>query len=179
MSVNANHKGLIQLYHGDGKGKTSAAVGAAVRAAGAGFKVCFVQLNKDGSSSELKILRTLPGVKVISGKPTNLFTWQMSETQLEEAKESNNAHFIAGMNCAREGFEMVVFDELCSAYNLDLIDKDVVTRELTARPPSVEIVLTGRDPARELIDLADYISEIRMVRHPYEKKIEARHGIEY
>lgn len=103
----------------------------------------------------------------------------MSELQLKEAKESNNAHFMAGMNCARESCGMVVFDELCSAYNFDLIDKDMVIRELTARPSNVEIVLTGRDPAPELINLADYISEIRMVRHPYEKKIGARHGIEY
>jgi cob(I)alamin adenosyltransferase len=179
MNQRLPHEGRVQIYCGDGKGKTSAAVGAAVRAAGAGFGVCFVQFNKDGTSSELKILRDLPRMEVISGKPSTRFTWEMNEAELAETRAINNRYFMQGMAAATATAQMVIFDELCSAFDLALIDRAMVLRALRQRPADVEFILTGRNPAPELLELADYISEIAAVRHPFQKRIGARLGIEY
>lgn len=172
--------GLLQIYCGDGKGKTTAAVGAAVRAAGAGYRVYFLQFNKDGSSSELKILETLPQISVISGMPVSKFSWQMNERELAQTRSANTEKFLEALEAIkRDKIDVLVLDELCSAYEYDLIDCTQVLTGLRERPQNVEVIITGRNPAPELQELADYISEVVMRRHPYEKKIPARLGIEY
>ena len=141
----------IHIYCGDGKGKSTAAMGLALRAAGSGKKVLVTQFLKDGSSSELKILRELPGVKVLTCPRQFGFFWNMTEEQKEQAKCS--------------------YEELFE-------DRERVLAFLKEKPEGLETVLTGRDPAPELVELADYVSEIQKKKHPFDKGVPARRGIE-
>ncbi|MBO5144651.1 MAG: cob(I)yrinic acid a,c-diamide adenosyltransferase [Lachnospiraceae bacterium] len=173
--------GLIHIYHGDGKGKTTAAVGLAVRAAGAGLEVCFAQFMKTGTSSELKILQTIENIELVAVKNSYGFTWKMTPDEKAHLKEVNDKELDRLIKAVQEGrYQLVILDELLSAYQNELIDKEkVITLINMAKQYKTELVLTGRNPAQELLDQADYITEMACVRHPYEKGVHARPGIEY
>lgn len=169
----------IHIYCGDGKGKSTAAMGLALRAAGSGKKVLVTQFLKDGSSSELKILRELPGVKVLTCPRQFGFFWNMTEEQKEQAKCSYEELFEEAVKtAAEEDVFLLVMDELIAAYNHGLLDRERVLAFLKEKPEGLETVLTGRDPAPELVELADYVSEIQKKKHPFDKGVPARRGIE-
>ncbi|MCI8745481.1 MAG: cob(I)yrinic acid a,c-diamide adenosyltransferase [Lachnospiraceae bacterium] len=169
----------IHIYCGDGKGKTTAAMGLALRAAGSGRKVLVAQFLKDGSSSELKILRELPGVKVLTCPRQFGFYWNMTEEQKAEAECSYEELFEKAAGAAvEEDIFLLVMDELIAAYNHGLLDRERVLAFLREKPEGLEVVLTGRDPDPELVKLADYVSEIQKKKHPFDKGIPAREGIE-
>lgn len=172
-------KGLIHIYTGDGKGKTTAAVGLTVRCAGSGAKVVFTQLMKGNHSSERNILEQLDAVYVIPAKRTFGFSWTLSDEEKKEAREVYTEQFNEAVAKAEaENCRMIVFDEMISAYNYHMIDRNRVLSFLQNKPEELEVVLTGRDPAEELADLASYISDIRKVKHPYDEGIPFRKGIE-
>lgn len=173
--------GIIHLYAGDGKGKTTAAVGLAVRAAGYGLRVMFIQFLKFGDSSELKILQNLPNVKVLSGMPTRKFTFVMNEEEKAETKAWCESHLVQGISAADENeIDLLILDEALGAISSGMLSEQVLLDFLKTKPENLEVVLTGRDPSQALIDIADYYSEIRAVKHPYNKeKLMARPGIEY
>lgn len=169
----------IHIYCGDGKGKTTAAMGLALRAAGSGRKVLVAQFLKDGSSSELKILRELPSVKVLTCLRQFGFYWNMTEEQKAEAECSYEELFEKAAGAAvEEDIFLLVMDELIAAYNHGLLDRERVLAFLREKPEGLEVVLTGRDPDPELVKLADYVSEIQKKKHPFDKGIPAREGIE-
>lgn len=169
----------IHIYCGDGKGKSTAAMGLALRAAGSGRKVLVTQFLKDGSSSELKILKGLQGVRVLVCPRQFGFYWNMTEEQKYEAKCAYEELFEEAVNiAAKEDIFLLVMDELIAAYNHSLLDKERVLAFLKEKPKGLEVVLTGREPATELVELADYVSEIQKKKHPYDKGIPARAGIE-
>jgi cob(I)alamin adenosyltransferase len=169
----------IHIYCGDGKGKTTAAMGLAVRAAGSGRKVVVTQFLKDGSSSELKILRELPQIQVVSCERQFGFFWNMTQEQKEEAKAAYTELFEQVTELAiREQAFLLVMDEFIATYNHGLLDREKALKFLKEKPEGLEVVLTGRDPASELVELADYVSEIRKVKHPFDEGIHARKGIE-
>lgn len=169
--------GLLHIYCGDGKGKTTTAVGLTVRALGNGMRVMFVQLMKDGSSSELKILERLPGVDVLfCPKKRNFFKF-LSDSEKAEFCRDIQSLFDEAMT--KTGYDMVILDEFMSAYGLGLLDKPRALEALRAKKETAEIVLTGRDPEPELQALADYISCIQKQRHPFDEGVPAREGIEY
>lgn len=170
--------GLLHLYCGDGKGKTTAAVGLAVRMAGSGGRVLFVQFMKDGTSSELNILRTLPLVNCVTSRKHYGFYRSMTEAQKAECSEEYREMFASAARAFAQ-WDLVVFDELAAAYRHGLLDRATVLRELTQRPECTEVVLTGRDPAPELTALADYVSCVRKERHPFDTGVRARRGIEF
>lgn len=167
--------GFIHVYCGSGKGKTTAAAGLAIRAAGAGMKVNFVQLMKDGSSSEIKILEKISGINISHCNKNYGFFKNMSEASKKEI-------FICHNNLISEAFgenaDMIVIDEFFSAYNYKLIDTSLADF-LISKNKNSEIILTGRNPQQKFIDMADYVSEIIPVKHPFESGIRARKGIEY
>ena len=170
----------IHIYCGDGKGKTTAAMGLALRAAGSGKKVLVTQFLKDGSSSELKILRELPDIRVITCPRKFGFFWNMTEEQKGEAKSAFEELFEKAVQiAAEEDIFLLVMDELIAAYNHGLLDRERVLAFLKEKPENLEIVLTGRDPAPELVELADYVSEIQKKKHPFDKGLSARKGIEW
>lgn len=174
-------RGQVHLYSGDGKGKTSAAVGLALRAKGHGFRVWFVQFLKSGHSSELDMLKTL-GIQVISGQSVEKFSFAMTDEEKKTVKEENNARLSYVRDLANEGeIDLLVLDEAVgTACGAGLLDIDQLMDFIENKPAALELVLTGRDPSKELSDAVDYHSEIRMVRHPYVTAgLKARPGIEY
>ena len=170
--------GLIHLYCGDGKGKTSAAVGLAVRASGAGKQVVFTQFFKDGSSSESESLKRLPGIRTIHANTVKVFYHAMTPEQREQAREDYTALFRQVTDAARDA-DLLILDEIVSACNRGVVPETLVTDFLRCKPQQLEVVLTGRDPSPGLTELADYITEMRKLRHPFDRGIPARKGIEY
>lgn len=171
--------GLIHLYHGDGKGKTTAALGLSIRAAGSGFRVVFVQFLKNQPTGELSILGELPGITVLRGKEGARFSFAMSEEEKERTKLLHTENLNAAIALAASGnCDLLVLDEVVGAYGRDLIDQSVLEVFVRNKPEQLELVMTGRNPAQWMIDCADYVSEIRKIKHPYDQGIPARTGIE-
>ncbi len=166
--------GLVHLYCGDGKGKTTAAVGLALRALGHGCKVTVVEFLKDGTSGEVGPLADLGAAVYASG--TKGFVCQMSDDQKAEVRLAQTEHLKAALELESD---LLVLDEACAAWNLDAVDRDLLKKAVLERPLSCEVVLTGRDPADWMVDAADYITEMRAVRHPYERGLQAREGVEF
>jgi cob(I)alamin adenosyltransferase len=172
-------KGLIHVYCGDGKGKTTAALGLAVRAAGRGYQVLIIQFLKSQDTGELHTLEKIPGITVLRSKKGFGFYFQMTDQEKEECRVVCNEIFHEGITMAKSGqIDLLILDEMISTYNHDLVERQDVLDFLKNKPSSLEVVLTGREPAEELIALADYVSEIKKVKHPYDKGIKARIGIE-
>lgn len=172
--------GLIHIYCGDGKGKTSAAAGLAVRAAGCGRRVLFVRFLKNEDSGELRILDQIPEIHVIHLEKSYGFYRTLSDEEKREVRQMyeklwNDAVRLSGT----EAYDVLVMDEFMAAYNYGLIDHSTALAFLREKPEHLEIVLTGRNPDERLVELADYVSEIRKVKHPYDRGILARRGIEY
>lgn len=168
----------MHIYCGDGKGKTTAAVGLTARHVGGGGRAVFAQFLKSTPTGELAALETL-GVSVYRNTLRHGFSISMSEEVKRAVTRSHNEILAVVTRLAREGAcTLLVLDELCAAINLNLIDPDAV-RALLDDPGGAELIVTGRDPAPWLLERADYITEMKLVRHPYERGVPARRGIEF
>ncbi len=173
-------RGCVHIYCGDGKGKTSAALGLAVRAAGRGRRVLLVRFLKHDDSGELNSLKTIPQITVFPCQKFFGFVFRMNDAQREEAALFYQEYFSSACREATvENYDIVIFDEIMAACNYGMVAEADVLRFLTARPEAMEVVLTGRQPSENLMNAADYISEVKMVRHPYVQGVPAREGIEY
>jgi len=171
-------EGLIQVFTGDGKGKTSTALGGVLRALGHGLRIFIVFFMKgDYPYGELRTLARLPNVDVASfgfrclTDPANI-----KPEEIEQAKQA--------LSTAREvmlsgKYDLVVLDEVNVAAAWKLIKVDEVVRLIRDKPRNVELVLTGRYADAKLIELADLVTEMVKVKHPYDKGVPARKGIEY
>lgn len=174
-----NELGLVHIYCGDGKGKTTAAMGIALRGIGCGFNVLIVQFLKDGDSSELKPLSSFPNVTVFSGKEIEGFTFSMTDEDKQKVYAKHNQHLKNAITLCNEGkCDILILDEAIGAMNMKLMDCEMLTDFLKAKPCNVEVIMTGRNPSDEIASYADYISEISKVKHPYDKGIQARNGVE-
>ena len=172
-------KACIHIYCGDGKGKSTAAMGLAVRAAGSGQKVVVTQFLKDGTSSELNILKSIPQIQVFTCEEKFGFIWNMTEGQKAEAQKAYTDLFDRVTETAvKEHAFLLVMDEFVAAYGHGMIDQEKALKFLREKPDTLEVVLTGRDPAPELLKLADYVSEIQKKKHPFDRGLSARKGIE-
>lgn len=170
----------IHVYCGDGKGKTTAALGLGLRMCGSGGRVLLAQFLKSSSSSELAALSRVEGFDVLPGPETVKFTFQMNDEEKREAARFWSGFFRrAADTAARERYDLLILDELVGAMALGMVPEDEALAFLRTRPANLETVLTGRSPSAELISLADYVSEIRAVRHPYESGLPARRGVEF
>ena len=175
-----NRQGLVHIYCGDGKGKTSAAVGLAVRAAGRGMKVLVVRFLKTENSGEVEVLRSIPGITVTPCDRTFGFVFRMNEEQKAEAARYYQKRFETAVEEAVTGnYDLLILDEILASCNYGMVQEESVLDFLRTRPAGLEVVLTGRDPSEKLVEQADYVSEIRMIKHPYEKRVPARKGIEF
>ena len=168
--------GYLHIYCGDGKGKTTAALGLAVRAAGAGMKVNFVQFMKGGETAELEILKLVPNINVSRCDRGYSFVWDMSES---EKTDITACHDRLLESAFKSGADMIILDEFTYAYSLGLTDKKSAEALIFNALEDKEVVITGRDPDEIFTARADYLSEIKCVKHPYENGAEARRGIEY
>lgn len=171
--------GLIHIYCGDGKGKTTAAVGLAVRCAGRGNKVLLVQFLKSRDSGELYSLAKLPDIEVMRGKESKKFTFQMNEEEKHTLLIEHNKMFEQVLAKIKNGgYSLLILDEVIGALNAKVFEMPKLIEFLRHKPENLEVVLTGRNPAPELVEIADYVSEMRKVKHPMDKGIMAREGIE-
>ncbi len=171
--------GLIHIYCGDGKGKTTAAVGLAVRCAGRGNKVLLVQFLKSRDSGELYSLAKLPDIEVMRGKESKKFTFQMNEEEKHALLIEHNKMFEQVLaKIENGGYSLLILDEVIGALNAKVFEMPKLIEFLRHKPENLEVVLTGRNPAPELVEIADYVSEMRKVKHPMDKGIMAREGIE-
>lgn len=173
-------KGLIHVYCGDGKGKTTAAAGLSIRAAGCGMKVVFLQFLKSMESGEVEVLRNIDNITVIRNEKDYGFFNRMTEEDKHAITELHNDNLKIALGLVDDGqCDLLVLDEACAAYNHNLLDRTLVEELIKNKKDALELVLTGRDPDPLFTEYADYVSEIRKIKHPYDKKIIARKGIEY
>lgn len=176
--------GLVHIYCGDGKGKTSAAIGLAVRMAGRGNAVTIARFLKTDDSGEVMALGAVSGIHMIPCEKEFGFVFAMDEETKKAAAEYNTELFKKAVSeaiimCKCSGNGLLVLDEIMAAMNLGMVPEEMVLEFLDHRPENLEIVLTGRDPSERIEEKADYISEVKKIRHPYENGISARIGIEY
>ncbi len=171
--------GLVHIYCGDGKGKTTAAVGLAVRCAGRGNKVLLVQFLKSRDSGELYSLAKLPDIELMRGKESKKFTFQMNSEEKHALLLEHNKMFAQVLAKIKTGnYSLLILDEVIGAVNAKVFDINLLMEFLRNKPEKLEVVMTGRNPLPELVEIADYVSEVRKVKHPMDKGIMAREGIE-
>lgn len=170
--------GLLHIYCGDGKGKTTAALGLALRCAGSGRRVLLLQFLKDGKSGEFASLSHVPGIEVIPQTRAFGFSWTLTPEERAQART-----YYTGLleEAFRRGgtFDLLVLDEALGAISAGMIEEERLVALLERRPEGLEAVLTGRDPSQALLDAADYVTEMRKVKHPYDRGVAARKGIEF
>ena len=173
-------KGLVHIYTGDGKGKTTAAVGLGIRAWGRGMKVLMVQFLKGNESGELIAIRRLgEGFHVNPGQPMGKFTWNMNEEELKQAALLQKKQLEYAQKEAVTGkWDMLILDEIMAAVTTGMIPLEDVLSIISNRPDKLEIVMTGRNAPDSLIKAADYVSNIQEVKHPMNQGVAARRGIE-
>lgn len=173
-------EGCVHIYCGEGKGKTTAALGLLLRASGAGLKVIFVQFFKTWQTSELAAIQKLEGVTVLRGALPKGFTWDWSAEQRQSAYDEHNRLFTEAVSLCGDGENtLLICDELVGAFSNGFVDKDMVLTFLHCKPAALEFVMTGRNPDPSLIALADYVSEVKKIKHPMDRGLEARKGIEF
>lgn len=171
---------MLHIYHGDGKGKTTAALGLTLRALGRGWTVTILQFMKSENSGERTILRGWSGVTLIDLPQRVKFSFQMDDADRAEASARYLYYCQQVMELAAEGkARLLVLDELCSAVNTGLLPLETALNLLDSLPEGTEVVITGRNPPQALLDRADYITQLQKERHPYDQGITARAGIEY
>lgn len=168
--------GLVHVYYGDGKGKTSAALGLALRALGSGLRVCFAQFMKSRPSGEIEALGRFESTRSLRS--------EVSDPRfLHEMSPSERAEYLGGQRRLffSIGFDadVLVLDEVFSAISCGALSEAELCALLDRRPPSVEIALTGCDPGAEILRRADYITRMEKIAHPYDRGAPARRGIEY
>lgn len=174
-------KGLIHIYTGDGKGKTTAAIGLGVRACGCGMKVVMVQFLKGIQTGEMVALKALePNFVLYRDTRLKKFTWQMNEIEKAQTAVQQKSIFEYALDSAMSGAcDLLILDEVLGAVSSGMLEKASLLELIKNKPEDLELVLTGRGASDELVELADYVSEIQAVKHPTDKGIKGREGIEY
>ena len=171
---------MIHIYCGDGKGKTTCAFGLALRAAGRGNRVVIAQFLKGADSGERFSIAKIPGVTLLEVPEEVKFSFMMNDGEKAEAQARFERELSEVIRLARAGeCDLVVLDECCAAVTTGLLPVKMVTDFLDGCPKELEVVLTGRDPAPELVERADSITEMKKIKHPYDRGVPARKGIEW
>lgn len=168
--------GLIHVYTGNGKGKTTAAVGLAVRAAGAGLRICIHQFMKKGSYGETKTLKQIGNIDV---KQCGRRCFVRGKPQREDKDCAQKGFAAACRDIFSNKYDMIILDEINVVLSLGLIDTEEFVAVLGKKPSSLELVMTGRHCPAPVLRMAALITEMREIRHPYRQGVKARAGIEY
>jgi cob(I)alamin adenosyltransferase len=171
-------KGYIQVYTGNGKGKSSAAIGAAVRAAGAGLKTFFVQFMKVYPYSEVKSLAELSEFITLKQFGKDDFIFRKENPSSDEIQETQTGLIEAKAAMLSGNYDLVILDEVCVSIYFKLLTIEEVIDFLEQKPENVEVILTGRYCPERLIEIADLVSEIKEVKHYYTKGVLSRKGFD-
>ncbi|HET6454071.1 MAG TPA: cob(I)yrinic acid a,c-diamide adenosyltransferase [Armatimonadota bacterium] len=171
-------RGLVQVYTGSGKGKTTAAWGLALRAVGAGCKVAVVQFLKPQESSEVKAAKSIPNLSIY-GK-SRPYDARLDQRESAELREDSRRDFgIASVLIASSDYDMVVLDEMNIVLEYGFVTCEEMLDVLRDRPDHTEVVLTGRYAPNWLIEAADLVTEMKEIKHPANGGVQARKGIEF
>ncbi|MDR1318077.1 MAG: cob(I)yrinic acid a,c-diamide adenosyltransferase [Treponema sp.] len=168
--------GLIHLYIGSGKGKTTAAAGLSVRAIGRGKTVVFTQFLKTHETGEINSLEKL-GAKIIRGNKNFGWIKDMSAETTSLCREDER-RLLTETAQSSSGVGLIVLDEVLDALNAGFLDGEDIRAFIEGKDRGTELVITGRNPPEWLLEAADYVSEIKKIKHPYDRGIKARVGIE-
>jgi len=176
-----SNRGLIHVYYGDGKGKTTAALGLAIRAAGCGKNVIIVQFLKNWKCGEHNTLSNIPNVTVLRGKTAKgKFIHEMNEEEKQETKTAQDECIKSAIALVEEGkCDVLILDEVIDAQRLGVIDPEILEEIIYNKPDIIELVITGHNPETRLLEYADYVTEMVKRKHPYDEGIKARQGIEF
>lgn len=169
-------KGYIHLYTGNGKGKTTAAMGLALRAAGAGKKVFIAQFVKGLPYSELEVLKRIANITV---KQYGLGCFIKNQATQEDIIAAQKGFKEVAAHITQNKYDLIVLDEICIALHYKLITANALYSLLKSKPEPMELVLTGRYASPELYEHVDLLTEMKELKHYYQKGVEARKGIEY
>lgn len=169
-------KGYIHLYTGHGKGKTTAALGLAIRAAGAGKKIFIAQFVKGIPYAELKALQRFPEIEI---RQFGLDCFIVNKPSREDIKAAQNGLEKITVIIRKNLCDVLILDEVCIALHYELFELGKITELLKEKHEDMEIVMTGRYAPKELIDLADLVTEMKEIKHYYTSGIQAREGIEF
>ena len=171
---------MIHVYYGDGKGKTTAAMGLALRMLAAGGRVVIVQFLKDGGSGEVRMLSSRLGVPVFACAPMGKFTWEMTNEELAAVRKAHDENLVAALDEVEAlGARLLVLDEVLDALAMGLVDEEAIARVLKRGASELEVVLTGRNPSEDIASHADYLTEMLCKKHPFEQGVPSREGVEY
>jgi len=174
-------KGLLHIYTGEGKGKTTASIGLAIRAAGQGKKVLFVQFFKldDALSGEKEIFKKIPEIELIRSNVRHpIFTKEKTDKELVK-KSIADTFETAQKRIDKGSVNLLILDEINSVLSGGWLHIHELISFLENRPEGLEVVLTGRDAPVELVKMADYVTEMLKIKHPFDNGVKARKGIEY
>jgi cob(I)alamin adenosyltransferase len=172
--------GLIQVYTGDGKGKTTAAIGQVIRALGSGMKIMFIQFLKADDTGEIAVLsKHAPLIEIRRFNSQKKFVWNMNPDEKELLKRDTLNGYEFVIKIVNDGScDMLVLDEFNWVLGKGLVDVDGFLTLLKAKPAGMEIIITGRNAPAALLEVADLVTEMKNIKHPIDKGIEARQGIE-
>lgn len=171
-----NNKGHIHLYTGNGKGKTTAAIGLAIRAAGAKKKVFIAQFIKGMQYSELETLKRIPEIEFKQYGLNCFIINEPTQNDIDSARKGL-AEVISIL--AQKKYDILVLDEICISLYYKLFEINELLELLKAKPEETEIVMTGRYAPKVLYEIADLVTEMNEIKHYYKNGVEARQGIEY
>lgn len=177
-----SHLGLVQIFWGSGKGKTTSALGTALRALGSGFSVHLVQFMKNGSGNpEIDCpgeIKALEKFESFSAKRFGAGSWLIGNPSSSHIKEAKEAYEYL-ISCFSK-YDILIADEILYAVQLNLLEEKDIINLIKAKPKSQELILTGsHKPFPIIFELADLVTEIKKIKHPYDSGIKARKGIEY
>jgi len=173
-------KGLIHLYIGDGKGKTTAALGLLLRAYGSGMRTVLVQFLKGRKTGEIRALAQLAGVTVLRNSRDFGFYSSASDQDRAEMRCQNNENLLKARCLVASGLcQLLVLDEIGVAYAQGALDTEIADKLILNKPAGLELVLTGRSVPDHFIEVADYITKFIKCKHPHDRGIAAREGIEF
>jgi len=174
-------KGMIQVYTGDGKGKTTAAIGQGIRAYGNGLRVVMIQFLKSNETGELNVLKNIgDNFKLVRLEKKRGFVWTLKTDEIEELKkEVIEEYNYAKEVLANDSCDVLILDEVMGVLKNNFLSEDDVLELIKSKQNHVEIILTGRNVPEKIAGYADLITEMKEVKHYFSKGVNARRGIEY
>ncbi len=170
---------MIQTYFGNGKGKTTAAVGSAVRCAGCGNKVLFVQFLKNNDSAEFNVLSEIEGIDVLYSNEYYELYDNLNKNRTPALTKAYNKLLFEDTKNKSASYQMIVLDEILDAVEYGYVDEKNLLELLAEIKVHSEIILTGHNLTEKIADVSEYISEIKEISHPYTKGVSPREGIEF
>ncbi|WP_333859339.1 cob(I)yrinic acid a,c-diamide adenosyltransferase [Clostridium sp.] len=174
-------KGFVQIYTGDGKGKTTAALGLALRAVGNNYKVYMVQFLKTSKTGEIESVKKLgSNFNIYRFEKKKGFFWTLNDSKKEELKkEVEKAYKFCLKTVENNTCDILIMDEIMAVISNGIISIEKITELIDKRPDNMELIFTGRDAPQQIVEKADLVTEMKSIKHYIDKGIFAREGIEY